>query len=51
MSRVGEASGNSRRVHIYKKAMLVPKGSWTLKELGIELEKCEPTTSKRKTRK
>ena len=51
MSQVGESSGNSKSVAVYKKAMLVPKGSWTLKELGIELEKCEPSTPKRKTGK
>jgi len=51
MSRVGESSGNSRHVDVYKKAMTLPKASWTLKELGIELKKCEPSKSNHKTGK
>ena len=51
MSQVGESSGNSRQVDVYKKAMMLPKGSWTLKELGIELKKYKLSTSNRKTGK
>ena len=45
-----ESSGNSKSVPAYKKAFLSPKALWTLKDLGIRLEKVKQSLP-RKPRK